>query len=148
MGARAGDLYHKCAAILHTLNLETHGVGHLAAVLDHMVSVTTDMGVELGIGDCQAPTLWRVFRARFGRADQLEADDGGGEATSEAAAAEPGRALIFGSTIPMLGVLHAMGNFTAGVHSAMSGWEKFTAQLATVCIVFCQPGSLERLVQQ
>ena len=135
MGARAGDLHHKCAAILHTLNLEAHGVEHLAAMLDHMVSVTTDMGVELGIGDCQAPTLWRDFRARFGRADQLEADDGGGEATSEAAAADPGRAFIFGNAIPVLGVMHIMGNLTADVHSAMSGWEASTSQLATACNV-------------
>ena len=74
LGSKAGSLEHKCSTLLHSLSLESQSTAETVQRLDALISMTTDMGVEMGLtnvalgeaGFCQCfnSSLKRTFGAR------------------------------------------------------------------------------------
>ena len=135
LGTAQENLQHKVAGLMHSLSLETDGMGHLQTVLQNTVTLTTDMGVEMGIagavhGKSAGAYAWFV--------DGLEpagatADDG----EWQPAASDSG-AFVFERAVPIPGLLHILDNITEDLHEkAMAQWGGYVKYLEEVCRLLC-----------
>ena len=75
LGAGAASLPHKASTLLSRLQHETGSAASLQRLCCRIVSVTTDMGTELGLPDVPAAEFWSHFHESCGPGEVL--DDAG-----------------------------------------------------------------------
>ena len=61
VGSKASSLPYKVGVLCHALHLETGSVHSLDAMLNSVVSCTTDLGTEAGIADIASAGFWSHF---------------------------------------------------------------------------------------
>ena len=118
LGTKAATLEHKTSTLLHGLALECPSLCGVQGLISGMVSLTTDMGVELGIAEVTKSGFWTWF-GRAVRPEQLQPDDG---VSSDSDTADPdlddGNHL-FPNSMPVPGLLHILDNLLELAHTKL-----------------------------
>ena len=75
LGPRHATLAHKTHALLHSLRLESESWAHVQQILGHVISITSDQGVEMGLNSVSA-RLDSLFPYWLQGCERLEEDTG------------------------------------------------------------------------
>jgi hypothetical protein len=180
IGLAQANVAHKCAALLHSMMLETrpgsatNGRPTLSALLQSIISVTGDLGVEIGIPGFQAPLtdLLPSWRQQWlqellpemaegpGTTAELVADDTcflEAVTCPEAVTSTPqvqeslydaqvpmNAKTVMPFALPIPGMLHVCHNLLNDADVSMTNWEPFWAQLNNLAALLCNQQRLNR----
>ena len=147
VGSKASSLPYKVGVLCHALHLETGSVHSLDAMLNSVVSCTTDLGTEAGIADIASAGFWSHFH-ELCKPQTLSSDVGEipPELDEPLAAA---RDHLFQHALPVPGLLHIMDNLTKDIHEhALSSFETISKQLTVLTSLFCEEQHRERFVEK
>jgi len=115
LGLGATNLLHKVASLLHASYFESHGLQGLRDVLQSVVSITTDLGTEVGVHTYKAHDIVKLLPAWMQTAPLLGPD--GEEAVPAANALQPPELLPRCVGIP--GCLRLLHNMCVELHSKL-----------------------------
>ena len=121
LGSGATSLEHKCRCIARALFAEAQSLPLLKGLLSGVVSVTTDMGVELGVGDAAGLAVEEVLPSWMHEPLSFDCDDNSGFEKVRPAISEHflPRALV----IP--GLNHIIDNMCSDANHAMQDWDSW-----------------------
>ena len=141
MATSRSDLSKKAQAIAHMFATEARSWQSLRAAFHSVVSFTSDMGTELGLGAFQC-SLHEVAPKWFAPAPQLNADDGevgilpeAGLSWDELHAVSP----LFPGALQVPGLQHVLDNVNREVHQSLSYWSTFFSSLKNIEHLLSQP---------
>ena len=118
-------LVHKVSALLFTLFLEA-GLAALEEYLGTFISVTSDMGTELGVADLLAELHARLQNYVKASSFQTGEEEGSGDVDEQA------RAFIFRNTLTVSGILHICSNASKQVYKCLTFWTDLYECLKTL----------------
>ena len=143
LGLRASSLTHKVAAWLHAVCLESKKVDDVVAMLKSIVSVTSDMGVELGITHFALKNVELVLPSWMAGCGVIDNGDG-----DEAPRALTLDGHLLEGAIPIPGMMHIVTNVLTDMHSSLHDWDRFVARLHPLMQLLCHKPRRERFIQR
>ena len=151
LASRAEGLFHKMAALLHSLRMGVPdaGVGALRALLENVVSITTDLGTEAKLSDASEFRTEDWVSDSLAAPHSLEPDGGVCMSVVErpVPSSEPG--YVFPNCIGWPGLLHIVDGMTHAVHEkAMKNFGWFEKGLTAICALLCRKHRRERFVER
>ena len=149
LGAKAASLQHKVSTVLHGLSLECPTLESVQMLVAGQVSMTTDMGVELGLSDASHSGFWQWFgkNARPARMIPDGGCPGSSDDSGEENANRDGGEHLFPISSPVPGLLHILDNLLGTVHSELTCWKEFEKCVRCLCQVFCKHAGIESFVE-
>lgn len=120
LGLGRTSLVEKVMALLYAVFLEV-SFNNLFGYLESCISITTDMGVELGIGDFMAGRLTSMLPPFV--LDALIEDDTGAELPQRC------EEFLFSRVLTVSGVLHIFSNASKDLYRCLECWEDVYASL-------------------
>lgn len=121
------------------------GMQYLSAYLDSFISITTDMGTELGIGDYEDVSVNNLFPSWL-LGSQLEVDGGDDEGQSFGQAIWGG-GFLFKHVITVTGMLHVFSNASKGVYQCLSFWDALYNALKVLEKLVSHPDRLRQFAE-
>ena len=151
LGSGSEKLSDKAACICHSVRLECRSQDQLEAALSRCVSITTDMGTELGLSDVIKGTFSEWFPEALRAVHSIECDAGGDSVSAVAQESGPGpgmTAFMFGRAIPVPGLLHVLDNATQQINQkSLKFWPRFENHLRCLCKLLCRRHSRDRFIR-
>ena len=137
-------LSDKVSALLYAMLLEV-GMQLMSAYLDSFISITTDIGTEVGVGDYEDADIYSLLPAWI-LSSQFEADgdDGDGPAVMQTAV---GDGFLFKHVITVAGMLHIFSNASKDVYRCLQCWEHLYDALKILEKLVSHPGRLRNFVK-
>lgn len=156
LGLGSTDLPAKVRCILHLMWLlsDTPRLPGMQDLLARIVSVTTDMGTEMGISDYEAPSLqscvpqWMRPPQDDARGEVVAEDDGVLDPEHGVGVADNMDQHIFPRAMIVGGVLHIFHNASWKMDQAMSGFQSFMNGLKSVITLLHYKDNRELYVER
>ena len=124
LGLRSSSLAHKVAALFHALLMETGSLEGIREYCKHVVSITTDLGTEVGIGDMHAIDI-ADFIPDWLLPVEVEADGAEDETPPDRNGVTWDAAWLLQRAIQIPGMLHIVSNILTEAHYRLSYWGHF-----------------------
>ena len=121
LGFRSQGYFHKLNAVLHSLYNESHYFHDLRAFLGTVCSITTDLGVEKGLGDASNMDL-TILLQQFVDLQYMDPDDDA-ELDEDTRPAE--QEFLFEECLSIPGICHLIHNCTKYFTSALPNFKSF-----------------------
>ena len=121
LGFRSQGHFHKLNAVLHSLYNESHSFHDLRAFLRTVCSITTDLGVEKGLGDASNKDL-AILLQQFVDLQYMDPDDDA-ELDEDTRPAE--QEFLFEECLSILGICHLIHNCAKHLTSALPNFKSF-----------------------
>ena len=146
LAASFADLPHKAQALCHMVALESSTWGSLSTQLHEFISMTSDMGTELGIADFRCNLMdikptWFSFMESDGISavpmatepdfdhDDMSIEPGQGAQGSGATAA---LAPLLQNAMPIAGLQHIINNLNGETHTCLQHWPEMWQSLKNI----------------
>ena len=126
LGLGHTSLEDKVAALLWAIFLEI-SYPCLQDYCNSFVSITTDMGTEIGAADYQLRTIDEMLPPYVAATQLLEDGDGDGYLSDASASCQH----VFSNALTVAGMLHIFSNASKDVYRAVSYWPDLYAALKT-----------------
>ena len=144
LGLRASSLANKVSAWLHALSLEHKKVQDVVSMLQSLVSVTSDMGVELGLTQFALQRIELVLPSWMASYGVI---DNGSDDVDPPPPLRLEGSLLAGA-LPVPGMMHITTNVLSDMHVALSGWGQFTAGIQPLMLLLCYKARRERFIHR
>ena len=147
LGLRCTSLVQKIGALMHQLCLICACMDDIAAFFDQVVSVTTDMGTELGLAEFHSHDFRRLIPPWFEPLDPQD-DTGGLLPHQNVRQVSWSDAWLLAFAIPVPGMMHIISNLLIEVHEGLNLWSAMTAKLHEISKLLTITQRRERFIEK